>query len=218
MVLSEWYNQNIKHKRSMRYMVIGVAIVVFLAADVMGYLWYTRHRDERAQLALSRCIELVDRAIRENVPHLWEQAGRELSEEYTRYAHRSALAPYFLLYNADVALHEGKSEQALAFTEQAVKELSKTAPLYDVYRVKLALMKIDAKDEKVRVQGKAELHAVASDPKSSQQDRALYYEGLIAFDSGDRAAAQVLWKDLLSRADKGSVWAEMAQAKLEYLA
>ncbi len=70
----------------------------------------------------------------------------------------------------------------------------------------------------MQAQGKNELHAIASDVKNSQRDRALYYEGLILFDAGDRAAASVAWKDLLSRTDKGSSWAEMAQAKLEYLA
>ncbi|HBL98651.1 TPA: hypothetical protein DDZ86_03340 [Candidatus Dependentiae bacterium] len=217
MVFSEWYNQNIRHNRQTRYMLIGVAIVAFLALDIVGYRWYTRRRDEHAQLALSRCVELVGRAVREDVPHLWEQAGRDLSEEYNRYS-GSSMAPYFLFFSADVALHDGKMDRAIEYMEKGLKQLSKKNALYSSYGVKLALMKMDAQDEKVRAQGKSELHAIASDPKNLEYERALYYEGLALFDSGDRAAAEAAWKGLLSRADKGSSWAEMAQAKLEYLA
>ncbi|KKS68773.1 MAG: hypothetical protein UV38_C0001G0314 [candidate division TM6 bacterium GW2011_GWE2_42_60] len=215
MILSHWYGSFRKQSRSSQ--VLGIALVVALLAmaEITTYRWFVRRSDERAQMALSRCIELYDRAGRENAPHLWVEAARAFESGHSQ-SSWSPIAPYFLTFGADIALRQGNKVKAHELVTQALKEMDKNNPLRPALRVKQALLEIDADDAALQKQGEASLKTIANDSTNPAREQALYYLGLIAFDAGNRPEAENIWKDLLVRAEKGSVWAEVAQAKLQY--
>lgn len=198
-------------------MVAGI-IVAILVVDVVGWRWYSRRYNDRAQVALAQAIDLLDRARREKVSHLWEEAGSAFRDGYQRYG-RSSLAPYFLAFWSDIALHQGKSSEALDLMNKAVIATPKSSKIYYPFAIKRSLMKIDVGvsngQDALAKEGKNELAALAKDKKNSQRDEAIYYLGLAAFDSGDLKAAQAIWKEL-DQFGKKSLWAKIAQAKLEY--
>lgn len=213
MILHDWYVQFKRDART-RYMVVGGIILVILIADVVGYRWYSRRYDGRAQMALSQAIEVLDKAATGNVQTLWKEAENAFRDGYQRYP-RSSVAPYLLSYWADTVVHQGDLARGIDLMDKAVLAISKSSPLYYIFVVKRALMRIDSPDATVVAQGKKELHAAAQDKKNPQRDEALYFEGLIAFDGGDRAGAEKVWQELLSLGAK-SVWGQVARAKLEY--
>lgn len=215
MILSHWYSHF--KKQNLSSQVVGVALVVVLLAmaGTASYRWVARRSNERAQLALSRCIELYERANREKAPHLWIEVSRALENGHNENSW-NALAPYFLTFGADVALQQGNKVKAHELVVQAIKEMDKKNPLRPALQVKQALLEIDSDNSTLKKQGEASLKEFANDLLNPAREQALYYLGLIAFNAGDRANAEKVWNDLLVRAEKGSVWAEVAQAKLQY--
>ncbi|HAU30584.1 MAG: hypothetical protein UV79_C0004G0005 [candidate division TM6 bacterium GW2011_GWF2_43_17] len=194
--------------------------IVFLAFLFVGS-WYAyrahqRGYEQKAQLALVQGIEALARAqSSDSVEHMWQSAEQVLSEGYRRYS-RSSLAPYFLLFQADAVAGQGDLERSRALAEDAAKYISQGAPLYEPLKIRAALQDIDSSDEKISARGRESLHAIAQDTKNIYQAMAVYFEGLLAFDSGDRASAEEIWALLMRGAKKGSVWGELASAKLSY--
>ena len=164
-----------------RQIVCGILFCACLVALILGYQLYNRHGNERAHQALAQAIELYERANREDKQNLWDDAELAFSQGYKEFS-GSSLGAYFLAFQAEIAQSLGKVEQARTLFANALANLSKTSPLYNAYAIKLAIMKIDISDE----QGHKELTALAGNPKNINRDMALYYQGLIEFDSGNR--------------------------------
>lgn len=217
MILLDWYNKYIKRRGLTGYVIIAALVAVVLGGSLWGYRWYERRYNERAQAALARCVELWEKALQDKQENVMEQARRDISIEHERFA-RSSLAPYFLVLGSDLALQRADKVKAVEFIEKALAGLPVDSPLYGFYAVKKALMKIDAADETTRRAGATELQALSLDAKNKNRDMALYYRGLIAFDRGDRPGAEEIWRELQSRFGKDSLWARIAQAKLDYTA
>lgn len=214
MVLQNWYTRFKKSGRS-RYVIVGGIVLVVLIADVVGYKWYSRRYNDRAQMALSQAIEVLDKAVTGNVPTLWKEAEHAFRDGYQRYP-RAATAPYLLSYWADTVLHQGDLTRALDLMDKAILALSKSSPLYYAFVVKRALMRMDSPDATLVAEGKKDLHACAQDKKNARRDEAIYFEGLVAFDSGNRAEAEKIWQELATSFGEKSVWTQVAQGKLEY--
>ncbi len=214
MVLNNWYARFKKSGRS-RYMIVGGVVLVVLIADIVGYKWYSRRYNDRAQMALSQAIEVLDKATRGNVQTLWKEAENAFRDGYQRYP-QSASAPYLLSFWADTVLHQGDMARALDLMNKAILAMSKSSPLYHAMVIKRALMRLDTADAVLIAEGKKELHTLAQDKQNKRRDEALYFEGLVAFDSGDSVGAERIWQDLFTSFGDKSVWTQVARAKLEY--
>lgn len=211
------YAQHVVKRGRTLYFWVGVLIALGLAIDFGYFRWYLRRYNERAQVALAHCLEIYGRAVREKQPHLWEQASREVSSRGEKYA-SSSLAPYFLALNADIAQVQGNPAKARELMSSALSKLSKKSPTYGFYAVKNALMQIDASDAATQTAGKQALKAMAEDKKNPQRDMALYYQGLLAFDSGDYNTAFQSWDVLMQQYGASSIWSHMAKEKMSYAA
>lgn len=194
--------------------LLGLAVL----AVVFLYRWYEGYKTEQAHGALMHAVELFERAEQENTNVLWDEADRAFSQGYSDNS-SSSLAPYFLAYQSEIAARQGDLAKARESMAQAVKKMSRKAPLYTQYAIKLALMQIESGDAKLVEAGNHLLHGLAHDAKSSDRDLALYQEGLLLFEKGDRAGAQKVWHHLIGSAHRAhSIWAQVAQAKLDYTA
>ncbi|MCL5436611.1 MAG: hypothetical protein M1549_01880 [Candidatus Dependentiae bacterium] len=213
MIFQDWYVRFKKSGRT-RYYVVGGIILFIVVADVIGYRWYAHRYNDRAQLALSQAVELLERAARGNAETLWKEAEGSFRDAYQRYP-KSLVAPYLLSFWADTLLHGGDMVRALDLMNKAVGSLSKSSPFYHAMLVKRALMRMDAANAALVAEGKKELHELTQDKANKSRDEALYFEGLVAFDAGNRAEAQRVWQELFT-AFGDSVWSKVAQAKLEY--
>ncbi len=215
MVVRDVFASYMKNSEA-RFWWIITFVVLAVAGSWYAYRVHHRNYEQKAQLALVQGIEALARAqSNDSVEHMWQSAEQILSEGYRRY-HRSVLAPYFLIFKADALVGRGELERSRELAAQALKAMSPSAPLYEPIKIRAALQDIDSKDEQVAARGREQLHAIAQDNKNLYQAMAVYFEGLLAFDSGDRASAEEVWALITHGAKKGSVWGELASAKLSY--
>lgn len=201
-----------------RQVALACLLGLALVAALFLYRWYEGYRTEQAHGALAHAIELFERAEQENTNVLWDEADRAFSQGYSYYS-GSSLAPYFLAFQSEIAARQGDAEKARDLLDKAVKTMSRKVPLYSFYAVKLALMNIESGTPDLVEKGNHSLHALVHDSKNPDRDMARYYEGLSLFEKGDRPAAEKVWQALVGGSQSaGSIWAQIAQAKLDYTA
>ena len=215
MTLLKVFDYYVGQFRYLKYIFFAVLIVLLLAFTFFGYRWYGQRVSEKAHDQLAHAIELFDRAEQEGGQAAWEDVGRAFEQGYLNNA-SSSLAPYFLAFQSEVAVRVGNIDKARACMTKAVHELSKNSPFYTPYVIKLARMNIDSGDSALVEQGKQSLQLLAQDAENNDRDMALYYQGLIPFEQGDRVAAQKIWDALMKEYDQDSIWSQIAQAKLDY--
>ena len=181
------------------------------------YRWYSNMQTERAHAALAHAIEIFDRAQQKSDQVLWQEAGLAFEQGAQQYAH-SSLAPYFIAFQSEVALQQGHLEKARELMAQVVDKIQKDSPFYHAYVIKYARMNSDASQPELVEQGMQELNRETLDVQNLNRDMALYYQGLIPFEQGDRVAAKKIWDLLIKDYAQDSLWAQRAQAKLDYMA
>jgi predicted negative regulator of RcsB-dependent stress response len=208
----------VRQFRYARQAAVACLLVLLLFAAMFLYRWYEDYRTEQAHGVLAHAIELFERAEQENTKVLWEETDRAFSQGYSSYSGTS-LAPYFLAFQSEIAVRQDERVKARELMDKAVHVMARTAKLYGPYAVKLALMQIDSGEPALVEKGTSSLHALAHDSKNPDRDMALYYEGLRLFEQGDRSAAEKIWHTLVGDVHGAdSIWAQIAQAKLDYTA
>lgn len=210
-------NYYIGHFRYGRAIALAILVAAGLAVAVFGYRWWSQHTTAQAHASLAQAVELFERADQENTQAAWGEADRAFSQGYTQHA-GSSLAGYFLAFQAEVALRQGNAETARELLSKAIQAMSATGPFYGAYKIKLALLQIDAGNPDLVAAGTQTLQQLANDPRNNDRDMAVYYLGLRSFQGGDRAAAEKIWQPLVEMQGAESLWAQAAQAKLDYTA
>ena len=198
-----------------RQLLLAVALLLVLGVATFGYRWYGQWYTEKAHAELARAIELFERADQEGTQALWEEVDRSFSNGYSR-NEGSSLAPYFLAFQAEAALRAGNNDKARDLEKKVLDHVSKGSPFHTAYAIKYARMNIDSGQPALIEQGMQSLQALANDAGNNERDMALYYLGLIAFENRDRATAQKVWDVLIKTYGQESMWAQIAQAKLDY--
>lgn len=211
-----WYVMVTKYRT---YFIIGCAV---LAAVVAGgsYLMMSRsHREEAATLALEETLAEFSRA--QSNPELWQEVEDAAKAGYRQYK-KTSIAPYFLALQVEALLNQGNVQEALKIIEDMNKQLSSSSPLYYLYMIKQARMKLDSQDDVIRNEGLAQLESLAYDKNNKQQDEALYYFGLYYFAHNELDKTRQIWKTLIEmqqpHQETISLWAQAAEKKLQELA
>lgn len=213
--LIDHYVQQVKYAREVLLAMVVVAVVV---VGGLTYRWYVNNRIEQAHQALAEAIELFNKSNDQENVQLWQQIDAALAQGYSKYG-STALGPYFLAFQAESAVRQGKKEEARELLKNAVAHLSSDMPLYYDYVIKLACMNMDSGNADLVEQGKRTLQAMVDDVKHPANSMAAYYLGLYFFEFGDNTSAQVTWSTLAhGNAAANAAWATMAKAKSEYAA
>jgi hypothetical protein len=206
-------------------------ILIILSVTAAGVIvygickWYTVKHNKAAQKALALDIQSLEQA-KQNIEidkiALIEKLEKDFQENKN-----SALAPYFLAFKGTLLEEQGDYTQALHALEEAVKKLSPGSeqylryssfnhPLYYLYATKLALLKLDAVDQKIVADGIESLQTLANSTKNQYRDMALYWSGLYAFENNNDQDARKWWQELTT-VEPQSPWAQLAQEKLASL-
>ena len=191
---------------------IALAIAGLVGAGWFGYSWYARSKEQAAYKDLAESIDAYNKARLSGSEKLTD-VERGFAEGAKRNA-SSKLRSYFLVYQADALLELGKQHEAIALYDQALGSIARSNPLYFLYAVKRALIKLDATDDVIRKQGRQELTMLAHDAANPMQDMARYYSGLDALDQGDTSTAENYLKEI---SQQSSYWYQKAQDKLSEL-
>lgn len=197
-----------------RYGNYILALVLAGSAGWFGYKYYRNWTEQKAFTQFAESMEdYYKLAATSTEPSAWQDAQVGLAAQAKNNS-GSVLAPYFIALQADAQLKEGNIEGALATYAQVLAKLPKNSPLYSLYVIKQALIKIDSPAEIVHFNGVKELKDIAADEKSPVRDMALYYLGYYAWAGNDIATAESYFNTLI-RQYKDSTWSKMALAKLQ---
>lgn len=210
--ISLWY------KKYERVLTIALALGLVGVIGWFGYKWYTKRLEAQAFADFSQATDDYFKAVLStDDKQRWQDMANGLALQAQEHK-SSVLAPYYLAYQADALVHDGKIDQALTLMNQVLAQLPKNSPFYYMYATKQALIKLDAQSQDVRAQGITELEQLAQDKENPVKDMALYHQGYHAWTTGNRPQAEKIWSTLCTYGDKDSVWVQLAQAKLEGIA
>ncbi len=208
-----------------RYWTIGFAVVIVVGGGWYLYRGHLRSKNEAAFGFLSEYVQEYGARRSEKVD--WSEVAQSFSSEADRYS-RTAAAPYFLVYEAEQLLRQGKKEEALAKMQAVVAALPAQSPLVQLYKTKCALMQLDLTAQ--RDAGLSLLTDLAHDQTNAYRDVAAYQLGLYYWIANDTAQAKTVWQELIDSqtsekelnpvqdALAQSPWVALAQEKLAQIA
>ncbi len=193
----------------------GGLIFAIAGLITLGWFGYSWHRKGVEQVAYKELAESIDSysLIRGDQEDLLdsERAFAAGAKE-----HRSSvLYPFFLSFQADTLIRQGKLADGAGLLEQAVKAMNAQHPLYYLYALKAALVKIDTKDATLEKQGRSEIDTLSSNVANPLQDMALYYKALDADTRDEHDSARSTYNEIIAHDKKDSYWYQLADIKLK---
>ena len=215
-------------KPYIKELLIASLGAVFLGLSHFGYRWYMKQQDMKAFSALvevARSYETAAQKARSarnaSEENPWEDTEVLLQAFVVAHA-GSNLAPYFTMYQAQLALDKDHDYQAACdCMEQGLKKLSKSSVYYDMFRLKYIKMLLDSADEAVRAKALNDLEAIAFDRSNYSSSEALYVLSAYHQFHGNMdksvEALKALAEDYAEQAIVVSPWARLAQEKLKTL-
>lgn len=219
-----WYNRMMgrKPQRSpyLKYVFIGSGIVLVSGILFFMYRWYVSYRERAAQRVFAQYVTEYRRAYQQGtgwgaVQDLFQLGADQQSGSY--------LHPYFLAFQADALLKEGKKDEALAVLDKVVASLRSNDPVAPLFKMKHALLQIDMPDAAVQQVGLQSLINLAHDETNKFRDAAQFFLGDYYWAQDNMSEAQNVWSALVqSQHDIDMVavspWARQAQQKLAQIA
>lgn len=173
-----------------------IGVPVFCLIGGLGYYFYSSYtyaEQERSQLAFSQTMEELRHG--EKNAELWPNAELAAKAGHRSYK-ATAFGPYFLVLESQAALAQGNLEAGLKILEDALRQMGSHSPLYSLYKIKAALIKLDVDDAVVQAEGLKELEKLAYDKGNMQRDEALYYLGDYFMNHGQKDKALSVWQEL----------------------
>lgn len=202
------------------FMAAGLCALMF--AGYTGYRWFIMSRNQTAQKAFSEYLQDYQLALKENKSQEWDRVAALFEFGWKQYS-SSSLAPYFLLMQSDIQLHQGNRDQAVATLSNAINELS-NANMRSMLEIKRALIQLDSADQAMIDAGLQELVRLARAPQTDgneYRDMALFYLGRYYWVNNKIDEAQKTWQELVDMewVDKSnqSPWVHEAKATLQQL-
>jgi len=196
------------------YGVIAAGCLAVASLGWVGYRWYRVDKERAAYKELAEAIDSYGKIITttDAVDQLTdsERAFLASAEQHKS----SVLFPFFLAFHADALIRLGKIREAADQLDIAVKAMDASQPLYYLYALKAALVKIDTQDVSLEKEGRAQLATLASQTSNPLRTMAQFYSALDADTQGDRTRAVSLYKEIIAQSKKDSYWYQLADAKL----
>jgi len=221
-----WYylligKSHVHYMRYVQYALAGIGATIILGGAFFTYSWYAAYKDRAAQRVLSHYIDEYRKVYAQSTG--WG-AIEDLFQLGAEQHSGSSLYPYFLGFQADVLVQQGKKEQALDVLDKMMIALPSNKKLTPLFGMKRALLKLDMVNPALQQEGLQELIALARDEKNLFNDAAQYLLGNYYWNQNNIKEAQEVWQTLVqTQQDEhalitSSPWAQLAQQKLQQLA
>lgn len=205
--------------RHTKEIMIAMGVLGLGVAGSFGYWYYRQQQEEAAQLAFVTCIEEFN--IAQQNPAQWPTVSLAAMTGYRQHS-GSSLAPYFLALEAQALIGQGKLHEAITTLDRVVGAIAKNSPLYFIYSIQAARMKLDSDDETLKNNGLRDLEALAQNTKNKNRDEALYYLAHYYMSQQSFDRARELLNQLIVAFPEGglasSPWTVLAQDTLKEFA
>lgn len=229
------YSQSFMQYAQMKYVRELIVAVILFALVSCGYAlvtWYQKSNNVQAFAGLVEISKSYEKALEaarnqqelptaEQVENPFEDTELLLEAIATQHT-SSSLSPFFVFYQADVALQkESDLAKATTLMKKGLAQLPKKSIYYDMFHLKLIKMSLDSKEEAVVTSAVQDLKLMADNNENYYYQEALHTLAMYQASQGDMSAAIVSWKKLAtSQTDKalvGSPFVAQAQDKLKSL-
>jgi len=205
--------------RHAKEIMIAMAVLGLGVAGTFGYWFYRQQQEEAAQLAFVTCIEEFNGA--QQNPAQWPTVSLAAMTGYRQHS-GSSLAPYFMALEAQSLIGQGKLNEAITTLDRVIGAIAKNSPLYFIYSIQAARMKLDSNDDALKNSGLRDLDALAQNTKNKNRDEALYYLAQYYRSQKSFDRAQELLNQLIVAFPEGglasSPWTILAQETLKEFA
>jgi len=202
--------------------IVGAGVIGLIG--YYGYGIYNTRFQRAAQVAFSESIDVYKQALAaamnkgdvdKNVEGLWDEAEIAFKAGYAQNK-SSDLAPFFLIFESQVLLKEGKKAEAYELLAEAVNKIPEKSPFFYLYKTKQALMEIDLKDGKSGsgLRGLDLLLDLSKNKNNMFRDLALFYAGEYYWSTNEIDKAREQYK-ALEAMNTDTPWAAQAKAKLK---
>lgn len=196
-----------KSKYGMKYVyTVGLfaVFVVLLSGGYFARQYFVHQRETRAfngfrevtksfQDAQKLVKDLTDQ---EKINERWEDVEILLDEVYNQNS-GSYLAPYFLMYKAQIRLEKGEDvDSVYEDVDKALRMIPFDTPLYNLFLLKRIKMGLDSAKDSVRNSALEDLKDLAGASHRYMHEEAVYLLGLYQINNGELDAAQETWKAL----------------------
>lgn len=220
-------------KQYARESIIAGAMIISVVAGYFAFGWYQKQKNIQAfaglveisksyEAALTKARELQSKSTKEQAENPWEDT-QLLLEAIASANSASSLSPFFVMYQAQLALHaEHDYDKACMLMEQGVRRLAKNSPYYDMFNLKRIKMLLDSPMQDVRDAAVVELERVAAHKENYYAQEALWTLGSFQAFYGNAEQAVAAWKMLAQEEQSSktlikSPWVSLAQEKLKTL-
>ena len=226
------YYKILKEQYSVKYVkefLLGASIIISLFVGYFVHSFYVKRREAKAFGALYEVVESFEKTQytmltsdkqkdKEKIENAWQDTEVLLDALYKEHI-GSYLAPYFLLFKAEIVKEKGGTvDDARKVLEDALTQIPKHSSLFDVFELKRIKMSFDSKDESTQKQALKDLEVFASNEDGVMFEEALYSLGAYYIYQGDIAQAHETWNKLIKLADKKALikspWVKLAEEKL----
>ena len=219
--LTSWYQRILgnEKQRAMyaKYVSIAFGSSIIIMGLFFGYRWYVVYREREAQAVLAEYIHKAQTNSNASLA-----AMESLFQEGAQKQSGSSLEPYFLVFQANTLIKEGKLDDAIGIMEKAITHMSKSNALLPLFEVKHALMQMDSTVSASQQIGLQKLTELARDVKNPYADMASFFLGNYYWSVNNLEEAKKVWQELIEVQRKEqmgapSPWAQLAQIKLQQI-
>ena len=233
-LLLKWFDDLLKKaKVHQQLLTVTASGVIVLSLAIFGYVYYKNRVRACAYKDFMAAIQYYDGTVKgkkasSNYPGIkqfesendkWVQTEQVFKQGYQSYKN-TELAPVFLAFQAEALLNLGKVAQALELLKDVVSKV-KSEEIKDSYKIKIALINMDNKDEKIQNEGLTQLIAIANNDNSVANEIALYQVGSYFWNQKKYNEAKNYWQRLLvkttAKSGQMSVFAGEVREKLSLI-
>jgi tetratricopeptide (TPR) repeat protein len=225
--IDDLFKKTVKYHKIL--IVAGLGVIV-LGGAFFGYGYYKNKMRTNAYKDFISALAYYDGVVKdkkmdsnyssikqfESETDKWQQTEQAFKQGYQNYKN-TELAPAFLAFQAEALLNLGKVDDAIKVLKDVIDQV-KSDEIRDSYKLKVALINMDKKDEKAQTEGFNELIKIADNDSSIASEAALYQAGSFFWNQKKYNEAKNYWQRLLvktmSKSGQASVYAAEVREKL----
>jgi len=233
--LLEWFYSLIKKAKAYKQvLIVAMTGAIVLGFVALGYVYYKNKVRANAYKEFMSAMLYYDgvvqgKKVNSNYPGIkqfmsendkWTQSEQVFKQAYQNYKN-TELAPVFMAFQAEALLNLGKIDDAVKVLKNVIDSVD-SQEIKDLYKVKVALINMDSKDEKIQGEALIHLIAVANNDSSAASEIALYQAGSYFWSQKKYNEAKDYWQRLLvkttAKSGQMSVFAGEVKDKLSLIA
>lgn len=213
--LVDWSNKN------STALTAAFGLALLFAGGWYGYRYWDAQKEQAAHTILTDCMTQYDQAAQGKAS--WADVVAMCQAGYEKF-NATKVSPYIVAVQVDALLAQQKKQEAYELLGTLLARIGTGSPLYHVYALKYALLRVDMPDATLNAAGLKDLEQLAADVHNMNRDAAQYYLGLYYATHDNASKAKEIWQALAAQnattaadAQARSPWAAHAQEKINGL-